>query len=561
MAGTRGATFLRRFGAGMLPPDGLAVGHDLAASFALAAIAIPEQLATARLAGLPPVTGLVVFIAGSLGFFLLGANRCLSVGADSTIAPIFAGGLALMAAAGSSHYAALAAALAVLVGALVAASGALRLGWIARLLSIPVVTGFLAGIAIHIAVSQLPGLLGLANPHGDFVSTLSNLARNIGHSNPYTATIGLTVLAIALACEKIDARLPGALMAMTLATIAVGLFNLAGKGVAILGRLQAVSLAPSLPGITVTDAQNLLPTALLISLVVIIQTAATSRSFLDETGSADINKDLMGVGLGNILSGFAGAFPANCSPPRSAIAHESGARSRFAGLCAGLIVAGFLLLGLKLLADVPDAALAGLLLFVAMRIFRTDVMKTIAAQSPAEFALLAATAAAMVLTPIETGVGIGIALSLLHGVWTIAQTRAIPFEKVPGSTVWWPAGPHFAGERLAGIVVVGFQAPLFFLNADTFRKSLDQAVLDAPTPTRAIILEGSSIVELDFSGAQILISMIQSWKSRGVEFFIARLESVRAQQALEKFGILALLGEQRIFHSVDDAVRHLSPAR
>jgi SulP family sulfate permease len=178
-------------------------------------------------------------------------------------------------------------------------------------------------------------------------------------------------------------------------------------------------------------------------------------------------------------------------------------------------------------------------------------------QSPAEFALLLVTAIAIIATPIETGVGIGIALSLLHGVWTITRTQVVAFKQVPGSTVWWPASSHFDGDVLPGIVVVGFQAPLFFLNAETFRKTLNETVQAAPETVRAIVLEASSIVEVDFSGAQILVDLIRLWKSRGVEFYVARLESLRAQESFQKFGILTLLGEQRIFHSVDDAIRHI----
>jgi SulP family sulfate permease len=550
-------TFTRRYWGGMLPSGAQEIGHDFVAALALAAIAIPEQMATARLAGLPAVAGLLVFVAGSFGFFLLGSNRSLSVGADSTIAPIFAGSLGLLALSNTPHYVALAAALAFLVGFIVAAGGAFRLGWIARLLSVPIITGFLAGIAIHIAVSQLPAFLGIETPSGDVLDTVSNLARNFGHLNPATLTIGVAVFAITFICEKIDIRLPGALVAIVLASLAVGWFGLASRHVAVLGFIQAGPVKAAFPIVTFADLGKLLPIAVIVSLVVMIQTAATSRSFQGDPDTVDVNRDLIGVGFGNILSGIFGGFPVNSSPPRTAIVAESGGKSRFAGLCAAAIVLAFLVFGLGLLTTVPVAALAGLLLFVAQRIFRFKTIKEVATQSRAEFALLLITAAAIVVTPIEMGVAIGIILSLLHGVWTITQTRAVLFERLPGSTVWWPASPHFAGETLGGIAVVGFQAPLFFLNAETFRRSIDDAVRSAPQPVHAIILEASSIVEVDFSGAQILAALIRSWRERGVDFYISRLESVRAQKALEDFGVMALLGQQRVFHSVDDALKQI----
>src|ERR1700678_1212911 len=204
----------------MWPRTGEQALRDLVASLALAAIVIPEQLATARLAGVPPALGLIVFVAASAGFFLFGANRYLSNGADTTIAPIFAGAIAMIAAAGTPHYLTLAAALALMVGAFVALAGLLRLGWIARLLSVPVITGFLAGIAIHIAISQLPALLGLKSAGTDVFAQLAAIAGNIGRFNPYALVIGIFVFAVTTIGQMIDARFPAPLLSVILAAAA-----------------------------------------------------------------------------------------------------------------------------------------------------------------------------------------------------------------------------------------------------------------------------------------------------------------------------------------------------
>jgi sulfate permease, SulP family len=183
---------------------------DLIAGLTLAAIAIPEQMATARLGGFSPQIGFFAFIAGSLGFAALGSNRFLSCGADSTITPIFAGGLLLMAASGSPDYQAHAMALALLVGAILVIGSLFRLGWIANLLSTPVTTGFLAGISVHILVSQMPGVLGLPTPGGPMLDRIATLARDLGEANLYTVCIGFGVLAIVAGSEKISAKIPGA---------------------------------------------------------------------------------------------------------------------------------------------------------------------------------------------------------------------------------------------------------------------------------------------------------------------------------------------------------------
>src|ERR1700731_2556130 len=185
--------------------------HDLFAGLTLAAIAIPEQMATARLGGFSPQIGFFAFLAGSLAFAAFGSNRFLSCGADSTITPIFAGGLAVLAASGSTDYLTLAAALALMVGLFLLAAGIFRLGWIADLLSIPVTTGFLAGISIHILISQLPVILGLPAAEGPMLQRLAILVTHLNQTNPFTLVIGLGVLATVVLSERIDARIPGAL--------------------------------------------------------------------------------------------------------------------------------------------------------------------------------------------------------------------------------------------------------------------------------------------------------------------------------------------------------------
>src|SRR5690349_5546195 len=223
---------LRSFRAADLP-------GDLIAGLTLAAIAIPEQMATARLGNFAPQIGFFAFIMGSIGFAMFGANRFLSCGSDSTITPIFAGGLLLMAASGSPDYQALAVALALMVGVILILASLFRMGWIANLLSTPVTVGFLAGIAVHILVSQMPGVLGLPPPKGPMLDRIIELAQHAGATNFYTLTIGLGVLAIVAAAEAISAKIPGALIGLVAATIAVIASGLENKGVAVVGAVPA----------------------------------------------------------------------------------------------------------------------------------------------------------------------------------------------------------------------------------------------------------------------------------------------------------------------------------
>ncbi|WP_036255551.1 SulP family inorganic anion transporter [Methylocapsa acidiphila] len=543
--------------AGYRPSD---LPRDLVAGLTLAAIAIPEQMATARLGGFSPEIGFFAFIAGSLGFALFGASRSLSCGADSTIAPIFAGGVALLAAAGSPHYGALAAALALMVGLALVAGWLFRLGWIADLLSIPVTTGFLAGISIHILVSQLPSVLGIADEAGSLLQRGAYLAAHLHEANRFTLAIGLGVFAIVVLSELVSARIPGALIGLVLATVALAAFGLEGKGVAVIGTVPAGWPSVKAPTASIAELAQLLPLSLLIALVVMVQTAATTRAFPSNLDAApDVDRDFLGVGVGGVMAAIVGAFPVDASPPRTAIVSETGGRSQLAGLAACAILLAVAVFGAQLLTRIPAAALAGVLLFVALRIIRVEQMGTIFRQSFGEFLLVVATFAAIVAMPIEQGVAIGVALSLLHGVWSVTRAHVISFERVPGTTVWWPSVPDHHGETLPEVRVLAFQAPLSFLTASRFRADVLAALRAAPQPTRLAILEASAIVEIDFTAAQTLRSLIRQCKEEQIIFAIARLESVRAQNALKRFGIDKALGPHRLFRSVEDAVRALRP--
>lgn len=530
---------------------------DLMAGLTLAAIAIPEQMATARLGSFAPQIGFFAFMAGSLGFALVGSNRFLSCGADSTITPIFAGGLAALAMAGSPEYQGLAIALALMVGAMMLAGGAFRLGGIANLLSMPVMVGFLAGISVHIIVSQLPGVLGLEARSGPTLDRIGVLASEIGHTNPITFCIGFGVLAVVFISEKISAKIPGALIGLVAATLATIALGLESKGVNVVGTVPGTLPRPTLPVLAPEQWVHLVPLAFVVTVVAMVQTAATTRSFpSDPDKPADVDRDFLGAGAGSVLSGLLGAFPVNASPPRTGIVAETGGQSQLAGLVAALIVLLLLAFGTGLLQHVPDAALGGILLFVALRIIRTKQIVTIYRQSFSEFLLIVATAALIIVLPIEQGAFLGIVLSLLHGIWSTTRARLIEFERVPGTTIWWPAHKHVTGERIAGVAVIGFQAPLSFLNAPAFRSDVTK-VLATATP-QLLVLEASGMVEIDFTAAQILLDVFKACNEQGVTVALARLESVRAQEAFERFKLFDALPKEHVFLSVDEAVRKLA---
>ena len=533
------------------------LGADLIAGLTLAAIAIPEQMATARLAGFAPQVGLIAFVAGSVGFAVFGANRMLSAGADSTIAPIFAGSLSAIAMAGQHAYAEQAAALALMVGAMVALAGISKLGWIADLLSRPITIGFLAGIALHIVLAQAPTALGLPEESGDVYRRVPALLGALGRTNWIAAAIALGVFAVTLGAERLSPRIPGALIALVVATVATATLGLARRGVAVLGALPSALSPPAIPHPPLESVLPLVGLAFVVSSVVMMQTAATTRSF-SEDGAPDVNRDFIGVGAGSALAALFLAFPVNASPPRTAAFAAAGGRSKLGGVAAALAVLALATFGGGLMAQAPTAALAGVLFFVAHRILHWDELATLQRRAKAEFALALITTALIVLLPIQTGVAVGVFFSLAHGVLGITRTRLISFERAPGTTVWWPVGPNTHGEQRPDVVVAGFQAPLSFLNADQFKRDAAALIERRGDKVRLFVLEASGIVEIDFTASTILAGAIKDARAAGLDFAVARLESVRAREAFERLGLIEVIGPDHVFRSVAEAIETLA---
>jgi len=533
-------------------------GPDVLAGLTLAAIAIPEQMATARLGGFPPILGFVAFVAGTAGILIFGASRCVSVGADSTIMPIMAAGLAVLGAAGAPVQSA--AVLALLVGVLVTLAGIFRMGWIANLLSVPVVAGFLLGIAIHIALSQLPAFLGVPSGGHDLFSEASALASNGSHANIYAVSLGAGVLLISLISERVSARIPGALIALAAAALAVFFLHLGARGVAVVGSLGGGLFQPNFPTLRLEDIERLVPLALLLSVVVMVQTAATSRSFAGGSDYAvDIDRDFIGVGVGSLLSAFAGSFAVNASPPRSAALRESGARSQIAGVVAAFAVIALAVFGSSLVAFVPFAGLSGILLFVALRLIQPQRLIEIYRRARAEFLLALVTAAAIVVLPTQFGAAAGILLSLVLGLWTTTRARVIEFERVPGTSIWWPPSREMGGEKVRGVSVIAFQAPLSFLNAHEFRQGVLERLGRADASLKLIVLEASSVVGIDFTAGGVIREAMHQARAKGIVFAVARLESLRAQETLRRLGLNDELAGGRLYRSVQEAIDALAP--
>ena len=526
---------------------------DLIAGLALLVIAVPEQLATARLAGMPLITGYYAFIAGTVMFALLGSSRQLSVGADSTIAPLFAVGIAHFAGIGSHRYVELVAIMSVSVGVLVALVWLLRLGWIAEFLSAPIITGFLAGVAVIIVVHQLPDVFGVKGAAGSTVHRISTVISHLGHTNGWTLAIAVGVFAIAVLAERIDKRVPGALIGLVASTALVAAANLHAHGVDVLGTIAHGAPHLGLSGFSFSALGKVAPIAAVVALVVVSQSAATTRAFADQGGyEVDVGRDLLGAGAGSIVAGFAGAFPVNASPGRTGAVASASGRSQAAGLgaAAAMIV---LIPAVGVLKDLPLATLAGVLVFVATRIFHTRDLRAIARFDVFEFGLALVTLLTVALVGVEQGIGVAVGLAILDQTRISTRAHVHVLGRIPNTTSWAPLSSPDHPAEVPGVLVLLFATPLWYANSTHFRAETHAALSRAAPPPKALVLDAFGMSDIDFTGSREIRHLLDALERQKIVFAIARAGQ-HVRDNLEHSGLLARIGANHLFSSADEAV-------
>ena len=530
---------------------------DLVGGLTLLVIAVPEQLATSRLAGMPPITGFYAFVAGTVLFALLGSNPQLSVGADSTIAPLFAAGVAALALTGSPHYVDLVGILAVMVGLMVMLVAILRLGWIAEFLSTPIVTGFLSGVAVIIIAHQLPDFLGLPPTTGTNQHRVVYALTHLNEVNGWSLAIGVGVLALMIVSAQVDRRIPAALIGLVGSTALVAALDLQAHGVAVLGPVKSGAPHLGLTGLSWSTLESMAPLAAVVALVVVTQTAATTRAFAERGGyDIDAGRDFLGVGAGSVAAGLVGSFPVNASPPRTAAVATAGGRTQAGALGAAAVMV-VLIPFAGVLKDVPLAALAAILIFVALRLFNVRDLVAIARFSRLEFALATVTLLTVVLVGVEQGIGVAVGLAILDRIRVSARPQLHVLGRIPGSTSWQRRTLDPSAEEVPGVLVALFATPIWYANAIRFRDEVRAALRHAPGPVRVFVLDTVGMSDIDFTGTRALSQVLDLFEHEGIAFGIARA-GVHLRDSLRRSGLAARIGEDHFFTTVDEAVTALA---
>jgi sulfate permease, SulP family len=543
---------------GLLPLHRPQVAGDVLAGITLAALGIPEVLGYAKIAGMPVVTGLYTLLLPMAVFAVLGSSRHLAVGADSATAAILAAALTGLAAAGSAKYVHLAGLAALLTGVLLLLARVARLGFLANFLSRTVLLGFLTGVGIQVAAGQLPDILGVKATGTRTLSKLANTLSKLPHAHWATVTVSVAVIVVTLAARRITRRIPGALIAVVGAIIVSRAVDLARHGVAVLGSVPSGLPHLGPPTLSWHAARILLGAAASMFVVILAQSAATSRAYAAKYQEAfSEDTDLVGLGAANIAAALSGTFVVNGSPTKTEMVDSSGGRSQLAQLITSAVVLVVLLLLTGPLAYLPIAALAAVVFLIAAKLVDIRGMRRILAIRRHEFAVALLTAAAVVVLGVQDGIVVALIASVIDHLRHSYHPRNSVLVKSAGGH--WQAFPVTPGARTEpGLVVYRFGTSLYFANASRLLEDL--LVLAVPGgPIRWFVLDCAAIGDIDFTASSVLMQTIAQLHERHIRFVVTDvLGPVRTQ--LERYGISAAQGPDAYYDTPGEALEAFQAA-
>lgn len=526
---------------------------DLAAGVVLSALLVPQGMAYAELAGLPPVVGLYATMVPLLAYALFGPSRILVLGPDSAIVPVIAATVIPLAAADPAARVPIAGALAVLVGLVCLAAGLARFGFLADLLSKPVRTGYLAGIAVVIIISQLPALLGIETTGGSPLAGLRDVLGALGQTNPITLVLGGGSLLAILVLRRLAPRAPAALAAVVGAILVVAAFDL-GERVVTVGPLPGGLPGPGVPRLGVDELVTLGTSAVAIAVLAFADTGVLSRSYAGRLGEhVDANQELVALGVANIAAGFLQGFPISASASRTAAAEAAGARTQLTGLAAAICLGAVLVFATRLFADLPLATLAAIVIAAVLGLVDIPVLARLWRVNRVDFALAASAFAGVTLVGVIEGIGIAIGLSVLVLLWRAWHPYDAVLGQIAGRKGYHDRDRHPDARQVPGLLIYRFDAPLFFANADVFRTRLLRAVQSASPPVRRVVVAAEPMTDVDSTAADLLVELLDQLDAMDVQLAFTELKGP-VKDHLVRYGLYDRIGAARFYSTIGQAV-------
>ncbi len=530
---------------------------DVIAGVVLTTLLVPQGMAYAELAGLPPITGLYTSIMCLAGYAAFGPSRILVLGPDSSLGPMIAATiLPLIAANGDAARAvALASVLAIMVAAIMILAAVGKLGFIADLISRPTMIGYMNGLALTILVGQLPKLFGFKVDADGLLGEIAGFARGLasGEVVAAAAAVGIAGIAVILVLQRWLPKLPAVLIMVVLAIVSTSVFNLAGHGVSLVGVLPRGFPPLTIPSVRLSDLGPLFAGALGIALVSLADTISTASAFAARTGQqVHGNGEMIGIGAANLAAGLFQGFPVSTSGSRTAVAERSGAKTQLTGVTGAVLIIVMIVLIPGLFRNLPQPALAAVVITASLSLADIPATVRLWRQRKAEFALSIAAFGGVALLGVLPGIAIAVGLSILNvfrRAWWPYDTR---LGRVEGLQGYHDIRSYPAAEQLPGLVIYRFDAPLIFANAKTFRDEIRRLARADPPPVW-ILIAAEPVTDVDTTASDLLTELDETLNAQHISLVFAELKDP-VRRKIERYGLTRTIDPHHFFPTIDAAI-------
>ena len=527
----------------------------MAAGLVVATMLVPSGIAYATASGLPASGGLYASMLPLLAYAAFGPSRIFVLGPDSSLTALILAVVLPVAAGDPAKAIAVGGLMAVVAGLLCILGGLLRIGFITELLSKPIRYGYMNGIAFALLVSQLPKLLGIridaSGPFRNLVSIAQAVAE--GRVHPPTLAIGAGTLLLLFLFRRL-LRIPGILLAVAAATIAVTVFGLAAHGVAVIGPMPRGLPSLTLPWLGFAQLVPILAGGAAVALVAFADTSVLSRTYAARSKrDVDPNQELIALGAANLASGLFQGFPISSSSSRTPVAESAGARTQLTGIVGALAIALLLVAAPNLLRNLPHAALAAIVIGAAIGILELRDLGRIWRIQRGEFWLSMACFAGVVGLGAIPGIGVAVGIAILEFLWDAWRPYSAVLGQVEGLRGFHDVSRHPEARRVPGLVLFRWDAPLFFANAEWFVRKVRAAIAESPTAVRRVVVAAEPVTGVDVTSADALVALVRELSGRSIELRFAELKGP-VKDTLRRFEVFDALGGDLVYRTVGEAV-------
>ncbi len=530
---------------------------DLVGAVTSWGVMVPVAMAYAQIAGVSAQVGLATAFAALIGYAVFGTSRQLKVTTSSSMAIMSAAVVAPLALGDATRYAALTAALALVVGVVLVVAGFARLGFISNFLSKSVVTGFVFGLAITIMVGQIPKLFGLPAGSGNVFEQLVHLVSQLGDTNLYALAVGGSALALILLFRFFAPRVPGALIALVLGIVVSNVFDLSAHGVSVVGEFTAGVPLPGLPGVQLSDLPYLLIGAAGIVFLAVGESLGTARAFGTKYHyEIEPDQELVALGMANLASGAFGGFTADASLSQTATADSAGVRSQLSSLVTATLVFLTLVLLGSLFSDLPNAVLGAVVIAAVLSLMDVREMRRFYAQRRSDFLIALTALLGVTLTDVLTGMIVAVVLSLVMVLARASRPNISVLGRVPGQRAGFgDVERHPENEQFPGLVIIRSDSPLYFFNVLAARAQVLDLLAKADPPARTVLIDIGASADVDVTTSDALREFVAHLEMDGVELLLAQVRGP-VRDRLRRTGLMDAIGDTHVFTSVADAVDH-----